>query len=422
MRSPCLLAIGAILSVASIAACAKDPDYGTGTAGTSGGARPSGDGGMGGAAGSYVPPALTVTHPNPIISRGKPVFSSPANGNAVTNKAYHNGGWTIPPSATLPAWVAINLGAGPTRILVSWDDGGTYNYEDPTANYVYGLPAEYHFEVSPDDAANAVVSSNGMDGSWKTVAGSLVTGNQVRTRGQSFDFTGKSWVKMVITAAAPNESPNGIQLGEIDVHDLSATGDAMPEDTWFFMGDSITAFAYDRAAAHQPSFAEAVHTASPDFFPAMINGGLGGEKSSDGLARLTEALMLNPDYHFFVLGYGTNDAAGGQIPAATFGANLQAMITMVKAASHEPILPHIPYAGDGSHSGIPAYNAVIDTLTRTNNLQVGPDFYGHFMQHATDEFTCPPCTNRNTDNLHPNDVGLAAMNQLWADAVRAFYP
>jgi hypothetical protein len=44
------------------------------------------------------------------------------------------------------------------------------------------------------------------------------------------------------------------------------------------------------------------------------------------------------------------------------------------------------------------------------------------MDHP-EEFTCPPCGGgRTTDNLHPNDVGLAAMNQLWSDAMRALYP
>ena len=45
----------------------------------------------------------------------------------------------------------------------------------------------------------------------------------------------------------------------------------------------------------------------------MINGGIGGELAQDGLARLDEALMLNPDYRYFALCYGTNDAAGGQV-------------------------------------------------------------------------------------------------------------
>jgi hypothetical protein len=46
------------------------------------------------------------------------------------------------------------------------------------------------------------------------------------------------------------------------------------------------------------------------------------------------------------------------------------------------------------------------------------------MDHP-EEFTCPPCgtgVQRMTDNLHPNDTGLTAMNQLWADAARSLYP
>src|SRR4030095_13580199 len=128
-----------------------------------------------------------------------------------------------------------------------WEDGGTYDYKDPPGTTVYGLPADYHFEVSAD-------STNGSDGTW-TAAGTPVSGHGVRTRAHATYFAGKSWIKMVITAAPPNESGNGVQIGEIDVHDISATGAGLPDDTWFFMGDSITAFAYDRAATHQPSFA-----------------------------------------------------------------------------------------------------------------------------------------------------------------------
>src|SRR5262245_45010044 len=150
MRSPGLW----WAAILSLAACAKDPNYGTGTAGTPGG----GIGGAGGGAGSYTPPALKVQHPNPIISHGAQVFSMPANGNAVVNGAYHNSGWSAgSPTSSAPAWVAIKLTPGPTRVLVSWDDGGTYNYRDAAGVTVYGLPADYHFEVSAD-------STNGSDG------------------------------------------------------------------------------------------------------------------------------------------------------------------------------------------------------------------------------------------------------------------
>jgi acyl-CoA thioesterase-1 len=401
---------------------------GSSGAGGTGGTNEDGSAGEGGSSGADAEggderadgtgATVLITHPNPIISRSAQVFSMPAGAaTTIHDGNYHNGGFTVP-AASLPAWVAFKLDAGPTRILVSWDDGGTYNYQDPTTSLVYGLPASYRLEVSAD-------STIGSDGTWTarvTVGDTAANVNQVRTRAHSIDFAGMTWIKMTITAAAANESPNGVQIAEIDIHDTSATAPGLPDDTWFFMGDSITAFAYDRAAAHQPSFARAVNTATPSFYPAMINGGIGGELARNGLARLQRALDLNPDYRFFALSYGTNDAAGGQVPPATFRTNMQDMIDMVKGAGRIPVIPHIPSAGDGGHPMIPAYNAVIDDLVQTNQLIAAPDLYAHFMQHP-EEFTCPPCGgSRTTDNLHPNDTGLAAMNTLWAQAMRSIYP
>jgi len=366
---------------------------------------PAGDGGTagkGGAAGGDGAVALAVTHPNPLISRSGHVL--PASAGNLIDGNYHASGWNV---GTLPASAAIKLAAGPTRVLLSWDDGGTYNYQDPASATVYGFPAAYTIETSAD-------STNGSDGSWNNVV--TVSGNQVRTRAHSFDFTGMSWVRMTITAAPPNESSNGVQIGEIDVHDISATPTGIPDDTWFFMGDSITAFAYDRATAHQPSFAAAINTAFPSYFPAMINGGIGGEKSADGLARLANDLTLNPDYRFFLLGYGTNDAANDQVSVASFQTNMQAMIDMVQAAGRIPIIPHIPYSGDGMHGDIPSYNTAIDSLTASNGLLTGPDFYTYLMTNAATDFPCGCSGSRTTDNLHPNDVGLQEMNTLWATA------
>ena len=353
-------------------------------------------------------PAPLITHPNPIISRNQPAFPVPAQ--LVNNTTYHDGGWTTK-VANLPASAAIKVGVGPTRVLVQWDDGGTYNYKDLAGTTVYGLPAAYTIDVS-------AASTNGTDGPWPSPVS--VTENVVRTRAHAIDFTGMSWVRMTITAAPATISTNGVQIGEIDVHDISATGTGLPDDTWFFMGDSITAFAYDRATIHQPSFASLIHTALPDYFPAMINGGIGSETSAAGLARLPEALSLNPDYRFFVLGYGTNDANRGTV--ADFQTNMQAMIDMVKAAGRIPIIPRIPYSGNAAYAKVADYNVIVDALIASNHLVQGPDLFTFFMAHPED-FTCPPCGGgRATDNLHPNDTGLTAMNQLWADAARELYP
>jgi acyl-CoA thioesterase I len=377
-----------------------------------GGSAGTGAGAGGSAAGATV--LGSVQRPNPLISRTAATFSEPAGGNLVVDGNYHSNGWYVPAaSAEAPAWVALQLSAGPTRLLLSWDDGGTYNYQDASSVTVYGLPGAYHIDVSAD-------STNGEDGTWDTVA--TVATNTVRTRAHSFEFAGKTWVKMVITAPPPNGNGGAVSIGEIDVHDISATGTSIPEDTWFFMGDSITAFAYDRAEIHAPSFATGISTAVPGYFPAMINGGIGAETTTDALARLAEALTLNPDYRFFILSYGTNDAAGGQIPVATFKANLQTMIDQIEAAGREPVIPHIPPSADGQHGTIPEYNTAIDELTTENGLIPGADMYDYFST-TPDLFTCPPCAgDRPTDNLHPNDTGLKGMNAEWSAAARGLYP
>jgi lysophospholipase L1-like esterase len=401
------------LLLLSCLACAETPNYGAGQAGTSGGAGTTGAAGTGGgggatgSAGAYVPPALTIARPNPLISRGKMAFASSGNGAIVVDGTYHNGGWNAgAPSEAAPAWVAIKLDPGPTRILVSWDDGGTYDYQplrnNPNARF-YGLPGAYRLEVSSD-------SSNGADGAW-TIVGAPVTGNVFRTRAHAVDFTGKSWIKMVITAKPANG--NNVQISEIDVHDISATPTGMPDDTWFFMGDSITAFAYQRSAAQQPSFARGINEAVPAYFPAMINGGVGAEFAADALGRLDQVLAVNPEYRFFALGYGTNDCAGNQTNTATFRANMQMLIDRLKAAGRVPILAHIPYASDGSHNTAPMFNAVIDELTRSNGLQIGPDFHKHFMDNPTQLMP---------DGLHPSIDGQKAMNPLWTAAARPLYP
>jgi len=179
------------------------------------------------------------------------------------------------------------------------------------------------------------------------------------------------------------------------------------------MGDSITAFAYDRTSVQEKSFADLINAASPMYFPAMINGGIGEELSSSGLARIDEALALNPDYRFFAITYGTNDSWGNKTDTTAFRSNMQMMIDKIKAAGRTPVLTHIPYSPDGNHNTLGVFNAVIDDLTRTNQLQVGPDFTTYFMMH-TDQL--------NDDKVHPAPAGRQAMNQLWFDDMKGIYP
>ncbi|WP_437753991.1 GDSL-type esterase/lipase family protein [Sorangium sp. So ce1389] len=375
---------------------------GGGTTGTGGDATGTGGNGGSGAGGNGGGPDAPGITPNPIISRGKPAFASAGTASVINDGKYRSAGTWIAgkPTAAAPAWVAIQVGDGYERLLLSWTASYNYNYTDVQ----YGAPGAYRVETSSD-------STNGEDGTWKSVA--EVTDNPVRTRAHSFDFSGQSWVRLVVTAAPATTDDTGVQLDEIDVHDISNGA----EDTWFFLGDSITAFAYDRdTPATQPSFAENVHAAHEANYPAMINGGIGGELTASpddrpgALARIDEVLEMNPDFHFFAIGYGTNDS-WDQTDPSTFKSNLQELIDTIQAAGRVPMLARIPFSPDGHHGALDVFNQAIDELTQENSLVPGPDLYAWFEAHP----------EQLPDEVHPDPAGRVVMNKLWADAVDGLY-
>ena len=363
-------------------------------------------------------------NPNPIISIGKPTYAGTSNSGVLDDGKFLTSTWGgSVASVGRPIWVAEHLGSGPTRVLLEWNAGNNYNYADPITPTSpvtpdYGSPLNYAIYTSAD-------STTGANGNWTLVAS--VTNNTYRTRSHSFDFTGMSWVKMSVTAI-PTNSANGLALDEIEVYDTSVSYSRgrIPEDTWFFMGDSITAFWANRKtgsgtppaytndpASHMPDFAQWINADNTNYFPSMINGGIGGELSANALARLATNLVINPDYYYWALSYGSNDSAGNNADPTSFHNNMQAMITLLLANGRMPVIPHIPYAGDGQHNFITNFNAAIDNLVATNHILAGPDLYTFFLAN----------TNQlQNDALHPNDAGDRSFNLLWAQAMRHLYP
>lgn len=353
--------------------------------------------------------------PNPLVSRGKPVFAHAlakySKAEALVDGQFktYSGSWPAgTPTAKEPAWAAIKVGKGFKKLLLVWSEGGSYNFNETT----YGAPADYRIDVSAD-------STDGEDGSWKTVAS--VTANKFHARENAFDFDGQSWVKMVLLKA-PENSPNGLSLQEIELFDLSGGG----TDSWFFMGDSITAGSFDRESTkHQPSYAELVHAEHPKFFPAMICGGIGGENSKNGLDHLDEWLAVAPDFKYWAIGYGTNDAAGNTSDSGPFERNMSTIAERVLAAGRIPIFARIPFAADDQHQHLPAFNEALERVIKKHGLAQGPDLYTWFQKHP----------EQLADKLHPGEVqadakadknasppnGIVEVNRLWWEATRWLY-
>lgn len=332
---------------------------------------------------------------NGLLSRGKKVVSKRSGAEALTDGKYKVAFWKAgTPSEERPATAAIEIGKGPSRLLLTWTASGNYDYTDTT----FGAPGAYKIETSAD-------STNGEDGSWKTAL--AVKDNDVKTRVHAFDFANQTWVRFSVSAPTQKSAPNGVTIDEIAIHDASQG----VNDTWFFLGDSISAFAFDQESpAHQPSFADVVHTQNSAYFPLMLNGGIGGISSKEALERLPKTLEANADAKIWAIGLGTNDAAGDATSAVQFKLNMQAIIDKLKAAGKTPILARIPFASK-EHAHIDLFNQVVDDLTKENKLTKGPDLYAHFKAHP-DELA---------DGIHPTNGGIVSINRLWAASVSSLY-
>ncbi|HVP65715.1 MAG TPA: GDSL-type esterase/lipase family protein [Anaeromyxobacteraceae bacterium] len=329
--------------------------------------------------------------PAPIVSRGRRVESSPPGGKVVVDGLYRNGAaWAGGhPTPERPSWVAIEVGGGYSRLLVSWTSSGNHDYRDRK----FGAPADYRLETSAD-------STNGADGTWRTAVD--VEGNPVRTRAHAIDFAGQRWLRLVVTGLSPDVFPWGLFIDEIDVHDLSGGGD----DVWVFFGDSIVSTVFDRSPVHRPTFPEAIAWRHPGYFPAVVSAGTGSLHHTDAVRQIDEVLALNPDARVIALCFGSNDWD----PEA-FRADLVRVIGRVREAGRIPVVPRIPFRPDSAVDFAGRLNRVVDELTVELGLLAGPDLYGYFRAHP----------ERLRDGLHPDDAGAVEMIRLWAEAAGPLY-
>jgi lysophospholipase L1-like esterase len=336
--------------------------------------------------------------PNPLISRGKPVFASPDVADAAGLVDGHYCGRPAWRTATFPTWVAIRVGAGPSALLLSWNSD-PINYVDPDGAPQAGVPAAYTIQTSAD-------STTGGDGTWQTIA--RVDGNVARTRAHRVPFAGAAWVRLTVNGVTPVAGDRTLLIDEIDIHDASR-GTA---DTVFFMGDSITASAFLRCDPLQPSFARLMHEAVPDYFPAQINGGVAGISSDWGMERIDRWLAEAPDYKVWAIAYGTNDAYRER-PSPVFERQIQTLIDRAREAGREPVLARIPYTDNAQKDEhVRRLNGVIDGLTARNGLRRGPDLYTWFRDHPHE---------LARDGIHPTTAGCLSINRLWYEALRPRY-
>jgi lysophospholipase L1-like esterase len=330
--------------------------------------------------------------PAPLLSRGKRLATSTGDGAPLVDGVYRTGAkWGGgKPSPERPAWAAIEVGRGPTRLLLSWTSSGNHDYWDQ----LYGAPVDYRIEVSGD-------STDGRNGAWRSVV--EVVDNPAHGRAHSFPFDGMSWVRLSVTRLPGKVNAWGLFIDEIDVHDLSGGGN----DVWAFLGDSITAETADRGTPRRPAFADQIAARHPGYRPATLNLGLCRFKTPDVLEKLDQLLALNPDAHVWAILIGSNDGTPEMVRDA-----LRPIVERLRAAGRVPVVARIPFQTKYGPDYAAAKNLALDEVVRAAGLGPGPDLYGWFKAHP----------ERLRDGLHPDDAGAVELNRLWAEAVAPLYP
>jgi lysophospholipase L1-like esterase len=347
------------------------------------------------------PTAQATPASTALISQGATTVCSsndtgPNEPAALTDGKFANWGfWQLATNA-LPGWCALHFSVSASKVMLAWFSDYSFDLTDPTSL----APQDYAISVSAD-------STNGSDGTWRTVV--TVQGNHARAREHQVGFAGMSWIKMTVLAAQPHPSQPYIRIDELEVFDAQLLG----TDTFFFSGDSITALAYYRDAGTLPSLADNVASCAPHLYPLTIDGGFGGYTSFGAIAGIAGWLAMLPDMHYWLLGWGSNDALE-QVSPSVFRANLQTVVTQILQHGDIPVLAHIPYS---TYHNLPwlsgeiqQLNQVIDEITAANHLIPGPDFYTLFQAHP--QYLGP-------DGLHPSSSGAIAMNAEWFKALRS---
>jgi lysophospholipase L1-like esterase len=371
-----------ILALAAVSGCVSGP--GAASQGTA--PAPQGT--------SLSPQAAAV-----LISRSVPAFASSAyTAAAQANDASYDTSWR---SVGVPAWLAYDLSGVPAaqrgKVLVVWYNE-TFDYDHTLVKEnAYNIPEDYALQAHTGPGGGPPPASG-----WVTLLS--VTGNHYHSRQHLLNLTRYTWLRLDVTAIDGSVENEDAQVN-MDVYDASA-GVA---DDWIFYGDSITAGSMGHTSTSGVlSFPQLINSAAPAAFPIEEDGGIGYLTSADGAAHLPTWLRLFPG-RYVGLSYGTNDAIGCVAPER-FYQNYSAMVQAVLAAGKVPVIPQMPWgrAANIQRCG-PALNAQIEALYQAfPQIVTGPNLWTFFQTHQD---------LISSDNIHPDEAGMAAYRQQWATSM-----
>ena len=137
----------------------------------------------------------------------------------------------------------------------------------------------------------------------------------------------------------------------------------------------------------------------------ILNGGVSGDTTAGGLARLGWALADKPD--FVILELGANDALRGIDPAAVRD-NLDKMILKIQATGAKVLLVGMLAPPNWGAEYKTAFDRIFPELAKVHDVPLYPFFLEGVAMKP--EFNQP-------DGLHPNERGVAVLVDRLAPVV-----
>jgi acyl-CoA thioesterase I len=129
----------------------------------------------------------------------------------------------------------------------------------------------------------------------------------------------------------------------------------------------------------------------------IVNAGVSGDTTTDGLARLDWALADKPD--LVILALGANDALRG-IDPATVRANLDNMLQKIAASGAKLLILGMRAPRNWGESYDRAFDRIFPELAQTYRATLYPFFL--------EGVAMKPGLNQR-DGLHPNERGVAVL-------------
>ncbi len=168
------------------------------------------------------------------------------------------------------------------------------------------------------------------------------------------------------------------------------------EKTILALGDSLTAgYGLNGSDSFPSRLQMALRDAGHKV--RVINGGVSGDTTAGGLARLDWLMQERPD--LVIVELGANDALRGQPPAGT-RRNLDGIIRRIKARSVKVVLAGMLAPPNMGRAYAAEFNPIFSDLARIHNVPLYPFVLDGVIQKPALQLP---------DGLHPNAQGVAVI-------------